>query len=247
MIHKKRPHFDENRIKANMSSDVKIRAVEAIDYNTRKGVLLYPEYGRNVQMMLEKAMEMEEDSKRQFAVEAIVNMMYYMNPANKNVEDIREKLWSHAVQMVGGDLKVKLPEGIEIKTREQRAKPERVPYPVANNSFRHYGHFVKRLIDKALALEDEEKKEEFSNVIGNYMKVAFRTWNKEHFVTDDVIKDDLAQMSGGNLIIDEDTELKVIRTSTYNNNRGRNNQNNRGGGRFQKNSNQNNRRFKSRK
>ena len=63
-----------------------------------------------------------------------------------------------------------------------------IPYPVSEARYRHYGHNVQVLIKKALEMEPGEKQDGFVRTIGSYMKLAYRTWNKEHFVSDDVIK-----------------------------------------------------------
>ena len=46
-------------------------------------------------------------------------------------------------------------------------------------------------------------------IIAAYMKLAYRTWNREHFVSDDVIKQDLFKMSGGKIQISEDDNRVV--------------------------------------
>jgi len=90
------------------------------------------------------------------------------------------------------------------------------------------------MIEKALAMEDEEKKMGFAYVIGSYMKLAYKTWNREHYVSDNIIKQDLETLSKGQLILEEDTSFKTP-TFTNNsrgrrsNNSGRNNSAGRGG------------------
>lgn len=40
-------------------------------------------------------------------------------------------------------------------------------------------------------------------VIASYMKLAYKTWNREHYVSDDVVKDDLEILSEGQLELHE--------------------------------------------
>ena len=56
-------------------------------------------------------------------------------------------------------------------------------------------------------MEDGPVKEGFVETIGSYMKLAYRTWNKEHYVSDDVIIDDLESLSKGKLMLEEDAKL----------------------------------------
>ena len=47
------------------------------------------------------------------------------------------------------------------------------------------------------------KREGFVEVIASYMKLAYKTWNKEHYVSDDIVKEDLEILSNGQLILHE--------------------------------------------
>lgn len=173
-------------------------------YNTEREDIKYPEYGRTIQEMLRYAKSIPEKPKRQRTVEAIVAMMQLLNPiGNRTIEDYREKLWNHAFSIAGYDLDVAAPYGIVIRKEEERPKPEKVTYPVTVQRFRHYGISVQNLIKKAIDMPDGPKKEGFVEVIASYMKMAYKTWNKEHYVSDDVVKDDLEALSGGQLVLHE--------------------------------------------
>lgn len=47
------------------------------------------------------------------------------------------------------------------------------------------------------------KREGFAEVIASYMKLAYKTWNKEHYVSDDIVKEDLEILSNGQLVLHE--------------------------------------------
>ena len=57
-------------------------------------------------------------------------------------------------------------------------------------------------------MEPGQKRDEFSQIIGSYMKMAFKNWNKEHYVSDELIKNDLLQMSKGQLAIEKNVQIK---------------------------------------
>ena len=86
-------------------------------------------------------------------------------------------------------------------------KPERIGYPNKDTRFKHYGYHVQNLINKAMEMEEGPVKEGFVQVIGSYMKLAYRTWNKEHYVSDDLIITDLDRFSDGKLKLIEDVSL----------------------------------------
>ena len=195
-------------------------------YNTQKELLVIAEYGRNVQQLINHAKTIEDGKERQEFAEAIIQLMNQMVPqANKEVDETNEKLWRHLFRIANHELDVVAPSGIQYTHEQANIKPDRVEYPHQNVRFRHYGSNIHRMIDKALAMEDEEKKMGFAYVIGSYMKLAYKTWNREHYVSDDIIKQDLDTLSKGQLILEDDTSFK---TPTFsNNNRGR--RNNSGG------------------
>ncbi len=42
------------------------------------------------------------------------------------------------------------------------------------------------------------------------MKMAFKNWNREHYVSDELIKSDLLIMSNGQLTIDENVQFNTL-------------------------------------
>lgn len=195
-----------------------------MEYNSQKDLLIMPEYGRNVQLLVQYAKHIEEPDYRQAFVEKVVDLMYQMNPQNKNVEDYRMKLWLHVFHIADYDIDVMPPNGEIPEPGNVRKIPDRVPYPTGSARFRHYGANVQTLIKKALAMEEGPKRDGFIDVIGSYMKLAYRTWNREHFVSDEVILNDLKSLSGGKLEIKSDVSLDNLASS--NSNLANNNNNN---------------------
>lgn len=175
-----------------------------IEYNTEKEMIRYPEYGRAIQEMLQYAKTIADPKKRQKTVETVVGLMQQLNPSgNRNLEDYRDKLWNHAYAIAGYELDVTPPPGITLRSEADKARADRIPYPPTANRLRHYGYNVQTLIKKAIEMPDGPKKEGFVEVIASYMKLAYKTWNREHYVSDDVVKDDLEILSDGQLELHE--------------------------------------------
>lgn len=181
-----------------------------MDYNSQREKLIIPEYGRNVQHMIEYALTIEDDEYRQHFVERIVDLMYQMNPQSKNLLEYQEKLWKHVFRIAQYKLKVVPTNGEVPSESDSKVVPDKLDYPPNEKSFRHYGHNVKELVKKALEMDDLEKRQEFVNVIGSYMKMAYRTWNREHYVSDEIIKGDLQNMSDGKLVLSDDVSLDTL-------------------------------------
>lgn len=204
-----------------------------ITYNTQKELLIIAEYGRNIQQLINHAKTIEDNEERQHYAEAIVNLMNQMVPqASKEVDETNEKLWRHLFRIANHELDVVSPSGIKYTHEQANIKPDRVAYPHQNVRFRHYGSNIHRMIEKALAMKDQEKKMGFAYVIGSYMKLAYKTWNREHYVSDDIIKEDLETLSKGQLVLEDDASFK---TPVFATNKGRRNNTsgsrNSGGGR----------------
>ena len=180
-----------------------------MEYNSQKEMLEMNEYGRNIQMMVQYAKTIEDREYRQAFVEKIITLMHQMHPQNRSIDDYRAKLWKHIFRIADYDLDV-MPFDGEIPTKQDKfKKPAAMDYPVITSRFRHYGHNVQKLIEKALKMEDGPIKDGFVSAIGSYMKLAFRTWNREHFVSDEAIIADLESYSKG--------KLKLAEGSTFNN------------------------------
>ncbi len=178
-----------------------------MEYNSNKEELIIPEYGRNIQGMIRYAREIPDRATRQRFIEQIVILMMQMHPQNRNLEDYRDKMWKHVFRIAEYNLDVMPPNGDIPKPEDSRKRPEKVPYPIRETKFRHYGHNVQKLVARALQMEEGPKKEGFVQVIGSYMKLAYKTWNREHYVSDDTIINDLEHLSGGKLMVTEDASL----------------------------------------
>lgn len=209
-----------------------------IEYNSEKGDLKISEYGRNVQNLVNYCVKIKDEEERYRFSKEIINLMNIMNPHNRNLEGYQEKLWNHLFSMSNYKLNIPVPDDITIHPPADKLKDYDLGYPTSEYKYRHYGHYIQQMIRKALTMEDLEKRNAYSEVIASYMKLAYRTWNKEHFVSDSIIKNDLEEMSGRVLSFEDDYTIEnlVSFKNLGNNNQNSNNRN-------RKSSNNNNRKF----
>ena len=172
-------------------------AIESMDYNTARNHLTMREYGRHIQKMVEYLLTLEDKEKRQRNAMALIELMGFLNPHLKNVEDFRHKLWDHLFLI--SDFKLDVESPYPIPTRETlKAKPERLPYPKRYPKFNHLGKNIEIIIDKALKEENPEKRQGFANSIAYYMKLTYSNWHKE-LVHDDNIQSELNTITKGQL------------------------------------------------
>ena len=189
-------------------------------YNSAKETLIIPEYGRHVHLFFSYSKHLEDDDLRQRLAERIIRLMMQMVPQNRNIEDYKGKLWRHLFRIAQSDLRVSPPEGVTIpEDISGHLHPEQVPYPSSDAQYRHYGHNVQTLVKKAIAMEEGPKRDGFVASIAAYMKLAYKTWNREHYVSDDVIKADLKALSKGALVLPEEQSLENLVSTTQNNRR----------------------------
>ena len=203
-----------------------------MEYNTIRNHLTMREYGRHVQRMIEHVQTIEDPERRQRNAQAVIELMGFLNPHLKNVEDFRHKLWDHLFLIADFKLDVKSP--YPIPTRETlKAKPQPLPYPKRHPKYSHLGKNLELVVDKALKEENPEKKLGFANAIAYYMKLAYTNWHKEP-IHDDMIKNELLEITKG-LMDFETGGFKV-----FFDNRTQNNFKKGGGNNFKGNANKNN-------
>lgn len=185
-----------------------------MNYNSSRDHLLYTEYGRNIQELVEHALTIDEKEKRQEYVEGMVALIEQMHPQSRGITDGKIKLWKQIFAISDYKLDVDPPEGIDVSPTMTHLKPNILSYPNIKTRYRHYGQNVQHMIAKAIEMEDEEMKNEYLMVIGSYMKLAYRTWNREHYVSDDLIKGDMKLLSKGQVEMDPEISLDMLASSS---------------------------------
>jgi Domain of unknown function (DUF4290) len=189
---------------------VQARRTLSLEYNSTRDNLKFYEYGRIIQKMVEHAKTIEDKQKRQAVVETIVELIHQLNPQIKNVLEFKQKLWRHVFMMADNDLDVDHPFDHLPSEEDNKLKHSTVPYPQHEFPWRHYGYNIRVMIDKALKMEEGSVKEGFVETILSYMKLSYRNWIREHYVSDDIIISDLAVMSQNRLSVKDDHTIQDV-------------------------------------
>jgi Domain of unknown function (DUF4290) len=177
-----------------------------MEYNTSRKKLVLPEYGRNIQRMVDLTKAETDKEKRNAMAQAIIAIMGNMNPHLRDIVDFKHKLWDHLAIMADFDLNIDSPYP-EPELEVLQEKPEVVPYNKNNTKFKHYGKTIEKMVDVAVDMEEGEMKEILISLIANHMKKSYLTWNKE-VVDDKQIFRDLKIISQGK--IDLSTEKTTL-------------------------------------
>jgi len=181
-----------------------------MEYNTKVKQLSLPEYGRNIQNMVDHCLTINDRDKRNDCANSIISIMGNMFPHLRDVNDFKHILWDHLAIMSDFNLDVDYPYEI-IKKEQLFQHPPHVPY--SNNTFiyRHYGRFLEEMINEASGMEEGEEKEALISMIANQMKKSYLTWNKDSVDNRKILKD-LADLSEGKIVRNENA-IKLAEAS----------------------------------
>lgn len=201
-----------------------------MEYNTTRNHLVIREYGRHIQKMVDHLLSIEDKERRQKQAHVVIELMGFLNPHLKNVEDFRHKLWDHLFLI--SDFKLDVESPYPIPTREKlSAKPDPLPYPKRYPKYSHLGKNLELVIKKALKEDNQEKRQGFANAIAYYMKLAYNNWHKDQ-VHDDAIQQELTNITEGQLEFTNTPYVKAYHPSQDRENRDRGGYG-RGRGKFQ--------------
>jgi hypothetical protein len=194
-------------------------------YNTAEKKLALPEYGRNLQNMVDYCVTIEDREERKHCADTIINIMGNMFPHLRDVNDFKHILWDHLAIMSDFKLDIDYPYEI-VKKEDLNTRPPRLPYSNSRIRYRHYGKTLEKMIQKATEFEQGTEKEVLVKLLANQMKKSFLSWNKES-VEDSKIFKDLEELSEGRIVLNEEAvKLAESRTILARNNNNNNNKKN---------------------
>lgn len=179
--------------------------MEELEYNTTRGKLILPEYGRNVQNMISHAMELENREERNRAAQAIIEVMGQLNPHLRDVDDYRHKLWTHLFVMSDFKLEVDSPYDIP-KLETLNEKPKLIDYPKSSIKYGHYGNYTQAILEASIETTEPKEKEYLKNSMANFMKRQYLSHNNDA-VENNVIAENLKELSKGVLILENPEDL----------------------------------------
>jgi hypothetical protein len=179
------------------------------DYNTQRKRMELPEYGRNVQKMVDHIKTIKDRDERNRAAKTIISIMGNLNPHLRDIVDFKHKLWDHLAIIAEFDLDIDSPYPVPEITK-LREKPKEIPYMQGEIRFLHYGRIIQLMINAATELEEGEEKEYLTTLIVNQMKKSYITWNRSQ-VADEVIINDMRVLSKGKLKMTEGVRILEVR------------------------------------
>jgi hypothetical protein len=198
-----------------------------MDYNSTREPLILPEYGRNVQNMVDFIGTLKDREERNKYALAVIELMGHLNPQLRDVADFKHKLWDHLFIISKYTLDVDSPYPRPNPEEKARKHPP-LAYPKSDIRYKHYGKTLELMTEKLKEENDPEKRQAFVQALANFMKTAYVSWNKDN-VNDDTIISDLKTYLGKDVQVHEDISLHKVEAknnSHSNNNRRKNKHNN---------------------
>ena len=174
--------------------------IEGLDYNTQRERLILPEYGREVQSMVDHAVGIADRDRRQQCANAIIAILKRMFPHSTDSVDNERKLWDHLALMSDFKLDIDWPYDIS-EARSMQTKPEPMKYPTENIRVRHYGRYIFKLFDKLKTMEPGVERDNLVRLTANQMKRDLMLWS-HGYTDDDKVADDLARYTDGKIQLD---------------------------------------------
>ena len=185
-----------------------------LTYNSQLKKLVLPEYGHNIQQMVDHCLTIEDRDERTHCAYTIVQNMANMFPQLRAETDYQHKLWDHLMIMSGFKLDVVFPFDDIIREESLDTKPDTITYELEPIKYRHYGKNIERMIERAATYPEGEERDALVMLLANHMKKLIYQINNED-VEDAKIFKDLAHYSGGVIRLDPAThhlhEYQVVK------------------------------------
>ena len=177
--------------------------ISGLDYNTQRERLILPEYGREVQQMVDHCVALPNRADRQRCAETIISVMERMAPRSGTNYDHKQKLWDHLALMSGFKLDIDYPCDIN-EARKMLEKPKPMSYPMKRIPVRHYGHMMFEVFNLLKTMPKGRERDELIRLAANQMKRDLMLWG--HGSSDnEKVASDIANFTDGNVQLDLDT------------------------------------------
>ncbi len=177
--------------------------INGMDYNTQREKLLMPEYGREVQAMVQHAISLPTKEERQRCAEKIVETMARMVPQNGDRTEHNQKLWDHLAFISQFKLDIDYPVDVS-NAAKIVSRPEPIAYPAQDIPVRHYGKMIFETFEKLKSMPEGEERDALARMTANQMKRNLITWGHGSN-NEERVASDLARFTDGVIQLDLDT------------------------------------------
>ena len=174
--------------------------IQGLDYNTQRELLQMPEYGREIQRMIDHAVTLPTKEERLLCAKTIVKLMETKVPQIRENSGYEQTLWDHLYIMSHKQLEIDWPYDIS-GAEKCHDKPQPMKLPQSNVRLRHYGKLVSELLEKLKDMPEGGERDELIRLTANQMKRDLVQWGHGS-IDDEKVADDMARMTDGAVQLD---------------------------------------------
>ncbi len=174
--------------------------IKGLDYNTQREKLLMPEYGREIQKMVDHAVSLPTKEERQLCAETIIRLMENKNPQVQESANAEQALWDHLYLMSQKQLDIDWPFDVS-EAEKILSKPQPMAHPTGGARMRHYGRLIEELFEKLKTMPEGDERDELVRLTANQMKRNLAAWGHGS-MDDEKVADDLARFTDGKIQLD---------------------------------------------
>lgn len=174
--------------------------IQGLDYNTQRELLQMPEYGREIQRMIDHAVTLPTKEERLLCAKTIVKLMETKVLQIRENSGYEQTLWDHLYIMSHKQLDIDWPYDIS-GAEKFHDKPQPMKLPQSNVRLRHYGKLVSELLEKLKDMPEGGERDELIRLTANQMKRDLVQWGHGS-IDDEKVADDMARMTDGAVQLD---------------------------------------------
>ena len=194
--------------------------IKGLDYNTQRKKLIMPEYGREIQKMVDLAISLPTKEERMKCAQAIIHQMENKTSQLRDSSDYQQTLWDHLYLMSQKQLDIDWP--FDVTSAEKiLSKPQPMQHPTASpqSRVRHYGRLMMEMFEKLKDMPAGEERDELVRITANQMKRDLAAWGHGS-MDDEKVADDLARFTDGKIQLDLQS-FRFERVAPYAQNEGK--------------------------
>jgi len=163
-------------------------------------MLQMPEYGREIQKMVDHAVTLASRQERLRCAKTIVKQMENKVPQIRENANYEQTLWDHLYLMSHKQLDIDWP--CDVSGAETiHTKPQPMALPQTSIRLRHYGRLVEELLDKLKNMPQGKERDELTRLTANQMKRDLMQWGHGS-ADDEKVADDMARLTDGAIQLD---------------------------------------------
>lgn len=162
-----------------------------------------PEYGREIQLMVNHAVSLPSREERLQCAKAIVKQMEMRIPQIQENANYERTLWDHLYLMSHKQLDIDWPYDVSDAERIL-SKPEPIERPASTIKLRHYGRLVEELWEQLKTMPAGPERDKLAGYTANQMKRDLVLWGHGS-IDDEKVADDLARNTDGIIQLDLST------------------------------------------